>query len=82
MVRLVSVLMDVVVGLTVLFGVGNVLSLALRLGVPAYVAPLIAPAVDLAVVGLLLGTRYLLGSRGRRFKSCRPDGQNEPAGSG
>jgi hypothetical protein len=58
-VRLVSVVMGVVVGLTFLFGFGNVLSLGLRLGVPAYVAPLVAPAVDLTVVGLLLGTRHL-----------------------
>jgi hypothetical protein len=37
----------------------NVLNLALRLGVPAWVAPLVAPAVDLSVIGLLLGTRHL-----------------------
>ena len=37
----------------------NVLSLGLRLGVPAYVAPLVAPAVDLSVLGLLVGTRHL-----------------------
>jgi hypothetical protein len=58
-VRLVSAVMGVVVGLTFLFGFGNVLDLGLRLGVPAYVAPLVAPAVDLTVVGLLLGTRHL-----------------------
>ncbi|GDY33930.1 hypothetical protein [Gandjariella thermophila] len=34
-------------------------TLGLRLGVPAYVAPLVAPAVDLSVLGLLVGTRYL-----------------------
>lgn len=34
-------------------------TLALRLGVPSWVAPLVAPAVDLSVIGLLLGTRYL-----------------------
>ncbi|MFD5317521.1 SpdA protein [Streptomyces sp. NPDC127098] len=47
------------IGLTFLFGFGNVLALGLRLGVPAYVAPLVAPAVDLSVLGLLLGVRYL-----------------------
>ncbi|WP_236703398.1 hypothetical protein [Lentzea aerocolonigenes] len=51
--------MGVVVALTFLFGFGNVLNLALRLGVPAWVAPLVAPAVDLSIVGLLLGTRHL-----------------------
>jgi hypothetical protein len=34
----------------------NVFNLALRLGVPVWVAPLVAPAVDLSIVGLLLGT--------------------------
>jgi hypothetical protein len=58
-VRAVTVIMAAVVGLTFLFGFGNVLNLALRLGVPGWVAPLVAPAVDLSVVGLLLGTRHL-----------------------
>jgi hypothetical protein len=58
-VRAVTVIVGVVVGLTFLFGFGNVLNLALRLGVPAWVAPLVAPAVDLSVIGLLLGTRHL-----------------------
>ncbi|WP_328647140.1 hypothetical protein OHS58_03770 [Amycolatopsis sp. NBC_00348] len=57
--RAVSVIMGTVVGLTFLFGFGNVLSLALRLGVPVWVAPLVAPAVDLSILGLLLGTRHL-----------------------
>jgi hypothetical protein len=51
--------MGVVVGLTFLFGFGNVLNLALRLGVPVWVAPLVAPAVDLSILGLLLGIRHL-----------------------
>jgi hypothetical protein len=55
----VTVIMGIVVGLTFLFGFGNVLNLALRLGVPIWVAPLIAPAVDLSILGLLLGTRHL-----------------------
>ncbi|GAB2996411.1 hypothetical protein GCM10017788_28840 [Amycolatopsis acidiphila] len=58
-VRTVTVIMGVVVALTFMFGFGNVLNLALRLGVPAWVAPLVAPAVDLSIVGLLLGTRHL-----------------------
>jgi hypothetical protein len=45
--------------LTFTFGFGNVLTLALRLGVPVWVAPLVAPAVDLSVLGLPLGTRHL-----------------------
>ena len=58
-VRAVTMIMGVVVGLTFLFGFGNVLNLALRLGVPVWVAPLVAPAVDLSILGLLLGTRHL-----------------------
>lgn len=58
-VRAVTVIMGTVVGLTFLFGFGNVLNLALRLGVPVWVAPLVAPAVDLSILGLLLGTRHL-----------------------
>lgn len=58
-VQAVTVIMGVVVGLTFLFGFGNVLNLALQLGVPAWVAPLVAPAVDLSILGLLLGTRHL-----------------------
>ncbi|TCJ34703.1 hypothetical protein E0504_31810 [Parafrankia sp. BMG5.11] len=58
-VKLVTAMMAAVVGLTFLFGFGNVLSLGLRLGVPVWVAPLVAPAVDISVVGLLLGTRHL-----------------------
>ncbi|KJK42871.1 hypothetical protein UK23_35310 [Lentzea aerocolonigenes] len=61
----------VVVGLTFLFGFGNVLSLALRLGVPVWVAPLIAPAVDLSILGLLLATRYL-AMHGASAEDLRP----------
>jgi hypothetical protein len=55
----VTLIMAVIVALTFLFGFGNVLTLALRLGVPAWVAPLVAPAVDLSVVGLLVAIRSL-----------------------
>lgn len=57
--RFVTTMMGIVIGLTFLFGFGNVLALALRIGVPAYVAPLVAPALDLTVLGLLVGTRHL-----------------------
>jgi hypothetical protein len=64
-------IMGVVVGLTFLFGFGNVLNLALQLGVPAWVAPLVAPAVDLSILGLLLGTRHL-ALAGASAKVLRP----------
>jgi hypothetical protein len=58
-VRAVTVIMGTVVGLSFLFGFGNVWALGVRLGVPVFVAPLVAPAVDLSVVGLLLAIRFL-----------------------
>jgi hypothetical protein len=58
-VKIVTLVIGTVVGLTFLFSFGNILALGLRLGVPFWVAPLVAPAVDLSVVGLLLGTRHL-----------------------
>jgi hypothetical protein len=70
-VRAVTVIMGAVVGLTFLFGFGNVLNLALRLGVPVWVAPLVAPAVDLSILGLLLGTRHL-ALRGASVDQLRP----------
>lgn len=69
-VRAVTAIMGTVVGLTFLFGFGNVLDLALRLGVPVWVAPLVAPAVDLSILGLLLGTRHLV-VRGADLDSLR-----------
>jgi len=48
-VRVITVIVGTVAGLTFVFGFGDVLNLALRLGVPAWVAPLTAPAVDLSI---------------------------------
>ncbi|MFI9387597.1 hypothetical protein [Kutzneria sp. NPDC052558] len=72
-VRAVTVITATVVGLTFLFGFGNVLALALRLGVSLWVAPLVAPAVDLSILGLLLGIRYLAlsGASGEALRSPR-----------
>ncbi|MFI7341803.1 DUF2637 domain-containing protein [Streptomyces sp. NPDC050085] len=55
----VTVVMMVIAALAFVFSFGNVWNLALRLGVPHLVAPLIAPMVDLSVVGLLIAQRYL-----------------------
>lgn len=57
--RTVTVVMGIIAALAFVFSFGNVWSLALRLGVPAPIAPLIAPMVDLSVVGLLVALRYL-----------------------
>ncbi|UQX03673.1 DUF2637 domain-containing protein [Streptomyces sp. RerS4] len=57
--RTVTVVMAVIAVLAFVFSFGNVWALALRLGVPRPVAPLIAPMVDLSVVGLLVALRFL-----------------------
>ncbi|MEU0130354.1 DUF2637 domain-containing protein [Streptomyces sp. NPDC006289] len=57
--RTITVVMIVIAALAFVFSFGNVWSLALRLGVPGSIAPLIAPMVDLSVVGLLVALRYL-----------------------
>ncbi|MEU3148151.1 MULTISPECIES: DUF2637 domain-containing protein [unclassified Streptomyces] len=57
--RTVTVVMAVIAGLAFVFSFGNVWALALRLGVPRPIAPLIAPMVDLSVVGLLVALRFL-----------------------
>lgn len=66
--RFVNAMMSIVIGLTFLFGFGNVLALALRIGVLAYVAPLVAPALDLTVLDLLVGPGTWPGDV-RRFGS-------------
>ncbi|MFB7282117.1 DUF2637 domain-containing protein [Streptomyces hydrogenans] len=55
----VTSVMAVIAALAFVFSFGNVWALALRLGVPRPVAPLIAPMVDLSVVGLLVALRFL-----------------------
>ena len=67
----VTLIVGIIVALTFLFGFGNVFSLALRLGVPVWVAPLVAPAVDLSVVGLLVAIRSL-SMRGAPAEVIRP----------
>ncbi|MEV5978903.1 DUF2637 domain-containing protein [Streptomyces sp. NPDC052114] len=57
--RTVTVVMGIIATLAFVFSFGNVWALALRLGVPDPIAPLIAPMVDLSVVGLLVALRFL-----------------------
>ncbi|MFE7278573.1 DUF2637 domain-containing protein [Streptomyces sp. NPDC057623] len=57
--RTVTMVMAVIAILAFVFSFGNVWALALRLGVPRPIAPLIAPMVDLSVVGLLVALRFL-----------------------
>jgi hypothetical protein len=55
------------------FSFGNVLALGRYLAVPEWVAWLVAPAVDLTVVGLIVGVRHLSlrGIEGRRLRPAR-----------
>jgi hypothetical protein len=55
----ITVVMAVIAALAFVFSFGNVWALALRLGVPRPIAPLIAPMVDLSVVGLLIALHHL-----------------------
>jgi hypothetical protein len=57
----------VIAGLSFAFGFGNGWLLGLELGVPSWIAPLVAPAVDLSVVALLATLHYLRarGATGR-----------------
>jgi hypothetical protein len=55
------------------FSFGNVLALGRYLAVPEWVAWLVAPAVDLTVIGLIVGVRHLSlrGVEGRRLRPAR-----------
>ncbi len=57
--RAITVVLGLITALTFAFGFGNVWALGRALGVPAFVAPLVGPAVDLSVAGLLVGIRHL-----------------------
>jgi hypothetical protein len=48
-----------VIFLAFAFALGNGWATALRLGINPYIAPFMQPAVDLAVIGLMVGIRYL-----------------------
>lgn len=57
--RVITVVLASITALTFAFGFGNVWALGRSLGVPPFVAPLVGPAVDLSVAGLLIGIRHL-----------------------
>lgn len=57
--RVVTAVVIVIAGLTFSFGFGNGWALGDQLGAPGWIAPLVAPAVDLSVVGLLAAMQYL-----------------------
>jgi hypothetical protein len=57
--RAVTIITAAIVIMTFAFSLGNVTRLCLDLGITAWIAWLVAPAVDLSVVGLLTGIRFL-----------------------
>jgi hypothetical protein len=57
--RAVTVIAAAIVAMTLAFSVGNVTRLCLDLGITAWIAWRVGPAVDLSVVGLLIGMRFL-----------------------
>jgi hypothetical protein len=57
--RAVTAITAAIVLMTFAFSTGNVTRLCLDLGITAWTAWLIGPAVDLSVVGLLIGIRFL-----------------------
>jgi hypothetical protein len=71
--RAITVVLALITALTFAFGFGNVWALGRSLGVPALIAPLVGPAVDLSVAGLLIGLRHLsmTGIPRRQLRSAR-----------
>jgi hypothetical protein len=57
--RAITVITGAIVVMGFAFSLGNVTRLCLDLGITAWIAWLVAPAVDLSVVGLLTGIRFL-----------------------
>jgi hypothetical protein len=57
--RTITSVVLVIAGLSFAFGFGNGWTLGLQLGVPQWIAPLIAPAVDLSVVSLIVSIQYV-----------------------
>lgn len=57
--RAVTIITTAIVVMAFAFSLGNVTQLCLDLGITAWIAWLVAPAVDLSVAGLLTGIRFL-----------------------
>jgi hypothetical protein len=71
--RFVTVLAVIVGGLCFLFSAGNVYQLAVDLELWVWIRPLVAPAVDLSLVALVVGIRFLArrGVSGRELRRPR-----------
>jgi hypothetical protein len=69
--RAITVILMVIAALTFAFSFGNTWAVGLRLGVEPWIAPLVGPAVDLSVIGLLAGIQYAV-SHGVGLHQLRP----------
>ena len=72
-ITVVSVTGSIIAACAFAFSFGNVWHLALLWGLPAPIAPLVGPMLDISVVGLLIAVRHLTlhGIPGRRLISAR-----------
>lgn len=57
--RTITAVVFIIAGLAFAFGFGNGWTLGLQLGVPRWIAPLVAPAVDLSVLALIVSIQYI-----------------------
>lgn len=57
--RTITFVVFVIAGLAFAFSLGNGLELGLALGVPYWIAMLVAPAVDLSIAALIISIQYL-----------------------
>jgi Protein of unknown function (DUF2637) len=57
--RAITLVMAAIVVMTFAFSLGNVTRLCLDLGITGWISWLVGPTVDLSVVGLLTGMRFL-----------------------
>lgn len=71
--RTLTIITAAIAALAFVFSFGNVWQLGLHLGVSPYIAPLVGPAVDLSVVGLLIAIRHLTltGTPARQVRPAR-----------
>jgi hypothetical protein len=67
----VTAILALIATLTFAFSFGNIWALGASLGVSPWIAPLVGPAVDLSVAGLLVAIRYL-SLRGVPARDLRP----------
>jgi hypothetical protein len=79
--RFVTVLAVTVGGLCFLFSLGNVYQIAVDLELWVWIRPLVAPAVDLSLVALVVGIRFLAPPRRHRPGAAPPQAVHARGGA-